>query len=86
MPATLNDFVKARAIGALVRYHEHLGGRESDWDQVYVYATQEFRDADQTIIAALCRMAKAAKIAASVQASLPAGECLDPGCIPGERS
>jgi len=82
MLATLADFVNARAIGQLTRYFENRGGRDSDWEQVTHYAFREWPTAKPEIILALVRMAKAAKIAASVQAALKEGETLDPGIIP----
>lgn len=83
MLATLNDYVKAKAITSIVKYHRHLGGRESDWVQATAFAYREFRNASPAVIEALVRMARAATIAAAVQTGLKAGECLQPDCIPG---
>lgn len=83
MHQTLNDFVKARAIPALVNYHQSLGGRASDWIQVEVWAYREFRDATPAIVQALVRMAKASATAAALQNCLKGGECLAQSIIPG---
>jgi len=83
MPATLNDYVKARAIPALVNYHRDMGGRDSDWTQTTAFAYSEFRGATAETITALIRMARAAAIAAQCQRGLACGERLSDDIIPG---
>lgn len=83
MHATLNDFVKAGAICSLVKYHDHLGGRDADWIPTKAYAYREFRDAPSEVVESLVRMARASKLAADCQNALRPGERLCVDIIPG---
>lgn len=84
-PKTLRDYVAARAVQSLVNYWHDMGGRESDWPQVTLFAYREFRNASPETVEALVRMAKAAHLAAVQQSALPPGQCLTPDCIPGQE-
>lgn len=85
MRATIDDYIRAKAIRALCTYFESTGGRDADWILVREYAYREWEGITPEILEQLIELAKQSRCAANLQSALRPGETLDRCNIPGEE-
>lgn len=73
-PVGLREMIKAGVVGNLVNYWHSIGGRESDWPRVEVYAMREFRAVSVEVIRSTVSYARNATRAAAIQMGFGDGD------------
>lgn len=81
-PVGLREMIKAGALSQLCNYFHNIGGRDSDWPRVEVFAMREFRNIEPHVIRELIGACKLSVSAANIQMGLSDGERLRSCDIP----